>query len=69
MLSASVKTTPLHPCGKESLKVSLLSVMSILKHPQLFQLSLCRGFNVEYISQTFQIIANKIVTGEDKGAK
>lgn len=30
---------------------------------------ICRGFNVEYISQTFQMIANKIVTGEDKGAK
>lgn len=43
--------------------------MSILKRSQLFQLSLCRGFNVEYISQTFQIIVNKIVTGEDKGAK
>lgn len=30
---------------------------------------ICRGFNVEYISQTFQMIANKIVTGEDKGAE
>lgn len=33
------------------------------------QLSLYRGFNVEYISQTFQTIVNKVVTGGDKGAK
>lgn len=43
--------------------------MNILKCSQVFQLSLYSGFNVEYISQTFQIIVNKIFTGEDKGAK
>lgn len=69
ILSANVKTTPLHPCGKESLKVSLLSVSSILKCPQPFWLSLHRGFNVEYISQTFQVIVNKTVSGEDRGTK